>query len=278
MEWLDALILGIVQGLAEYLPISSSGHLEIFRDEILGIDLPSDKILQFDLILHAATVCSTIVVLWPMFSKLCSSFFCFKRDNDFYYVCKILLSCIPVAIVGLCFKDFVEGFFGSGLTVVGVCLIITAALLTFAHLTGRRTDGNGMVSAEKGRDISWLDAFVIGCAQAIAVLPGLSRSGTTIATGILLGDKRDKVASFSFLMVIIPILGEALLDVKEIVTTPAAQGDNAVGAMALVIGFAASFIVGCCACKWMLSLVKRGKLVWFAAYCVLMGVVCLLWR
>jgi undecaprenyl-diphosphatase len=277
MEWLDALILGIVQGLAEYLPISSSGHLEIFR-EILGIDLPSDKILQFDLILHAATVCSTIVVLWPMFSKLCSSFFCFKRDNDFYYVCKILLSCIPVAIVGLCFKDFVEGFFGSGLTVVGVCLIITAALLTFAHLTGRRTDGNGMVSAEKGRDISWLDAFVIGCAQAIAVLPGLSRSGTTIATGILLGDKRDKVASFSFLMVIIPILGEALLDVKEIVTTPAAQGDNAVGAMALVIGFAASFIVGCCACKWMLSLVKRGKLVWFAAYCVLMGVVCLLWR
>lgn len=277
MEWLDALILGIVQGLAEYLPISSSGHLEIFR-EILGIDLPSDKILQFDLILHAATVCSTIVVLWPMFSKLCSSFFCFKRDNDFYYVCKILLSCIPVAIVGLCFKDFVEGFFGSGLTVVGVCLIITAALLTFAHLTGRRTDGNGMVSAEKGRDISWLDAFVIGCSQAIAVLPGLSRSGTTIATGILLGDKRDKVASFSFLMVIIPILGEALLDVKEIVTTPAAQGDNAVGAMALVIGFAASFIVGCCACKWMLSLVKRGKLVWFAAYCVLMGVVCLLWR
>lgn len=277
MEWLDALILGIVQGLAEYLPISSSGHLEIFR-EILGIDLPSDKILQFDLILHAATVCSTIVVLWPMFSKLCSSFFCFKRDNDFYYVCKILLSCIPVAIVGLCFKDFVEGFFGSGLTVVGVCLLITAALLTFAHLTGRRTDGNGMVSADKGRDISWLDAFVIGCAQAIAVLPGLSRSGTTIATGILLGDKRDKVASFSFLMVIIPILGEALLDVKEIVTTPAAQGDNAVGTMALVIGFAASFIVGCCACKWMLSLVKRGKLVWFAAYCVLMGVVCLLWR
>lgn len=277
MEWLDALILGIVQGLAEYLPISSSGHLEIFR-EILGIDLPSDKILQFDLILHAATVCSTIVVLWPMFSKLCSSFFCFKRDNDFYYVCKILLSCIPVAIVGLCFKDFVESFFGSGLTVVGVCLLVTAALLTFAHLTGRRADGHGMVSAEKGRDITWLDAFVIGCAQAIAVLPGLSRSGTTIATGILLGDKRDKVASFSFLMVIIPILGEALLDVKEIVATPAAQGDNAVGATALVIGFAASFIVGCCACKWMLNLVKRGKLVWFAAYCVLMGVICLLWR
>lgn len=277
MEWLDALILGIVQGLAEYLPISSSGHLEIFR-EILGIELPSDKILQFDLILHAATVCSTIVVLWPMFSKLCKSFFCFKRDNDFYYVCKILLSCIPVGIVGLCFKDIVENFFGSGLTVVGGCLLVTAALLTFAHWSGRRADGSGMVSSEQGRDITWLDALVIGCAQAVAVLPGLSRSGTTIATGILLGDRRDKVASFSFLMVIIPILGEALLDVKEIVTTPADQGENAVGVLALVIGFAASFIVGCCACKWMLNLVNRGKLVWFAAYCVLMGIICLLWR
>lgn len=276
MEWLDALILGIVQGLAEYLPISSSGHLEIFR-EILGINLPSDKVLQFDLILHAATVLSTIVVLWPMFKKLCVSFFTFKRDSDFYYVCKILVSCIPVAIVGLCLKEFVESFFGSGLTIVGVCLIVTALLLSFAHYTGMREDDK-MVSANKGRDITWWDAFIIGCAQAVAVLPGLSRSGTTIATGILIGDKRDKVASFSFLMVIIPILGEALLDVKEIISTPAAQGDNAVSATALIIGFAASFIVGCCACKWMLNLVKRGKLIWFAVYCVVMGIICLLWQ
>lgn len=275
MEWLDALILGIVQGLAEYLPISSSGHLEIFR-EILGIDLPSDKVLQFDLILHAATVCSTIVILWPLFSNLCKSFFTFKRDNDFYYVCKILLSCIPVGIVGVFFKDFVESFFGGGLTVVGICLLITASLLAFAHWSGLRA--KGMVSANAGRDITWLDAFVIGCAQAVAVLPGLSRSGTTIATGILLGDKRDKVAAFSFLMVIIPILGEALLDVKDIVTTPAAQGDNVVGAGALIIGFLASFVVGCCACRWMISLVNRGKLIWFSLYCVIMGVVCLLWR
>ncbi len=276
MEWLDALILGIVQGLAEYLPISSSGHLEIFR-EILGINLPSDKVLQFDLILHAATVLSTIVVLWPMFKKLCVSFFTFKRDSDFYYVCKILVSCIPVAIVGICLKEFVESFFGSGLTIVGVCLIVTALLLSFAHYTGMREDDK-MVSANKGRDITWWDAFIIGCAQAVAVLPGLSRSGTTIATGILIGDKRDKVASFSFLMVIIPILGEALLDVKEIISTPAAQGDNAVSATALIIGFAASFIVGCCACKWMLNLVKRGKLIWFAVYCVVMGIICLLWQ
>lgn len=276
MEWLDALILGVVQGLAEYLPISSSGHLEIFR-EILGIDLPSDKVLQFDLILHAATVLSTIVVLWPMFSKLCQSFFCFKRDKDFYYVCKILLSCIPIGIVGVFFKDTVEDFFGGGLTVVGVCLIITACLLTFAYLSGRDADGE-VIKASTGRDITWLDAFIIGCSQALAVLPGLSRSGTTIATGILLGDKRDKVASFSFLMVIIPILGEALLDIKEIVSTPADQGDTVVGAGALLIGFISSFVVGCCACKWMINLVKKGKLIWFAVYCVIIGILCLLWH
>ena len=276
MEWLDALILGVVQGLAEYLPISSSGHLEIFR-EILGIDLPSDKVLQFDLILHAATVLSTIVVLWPKFSKLCQSCFTFRRDNDFYYVCKILLSCIPVGIVGVFFKETVESFFGGGLTIVGICLLVTALLLSFAHFTGKKADG-AMVSANKGRDITWLDAFIIGCAQAVAVLPGLSRSGTTIATGIILGDKRDKVASFSFLMVIIPILGEALLDLKDIISTPADQGDTAVGAGALIIGFLASFVVGCCACKWMLNLVKKGKLIWFAAYCVVMGILCILWH
>lgn len=276
MEWLDALILGVVQGLAEYLPISSSGHLEIFR-EILGIDLPSDKVLQFDLILHAATVLSTIVVLWPIFSKLCQSFFTFRRDNDFYYVCKILLSCIPVGIVGVFFKETVESFFGGGLTIVGICLLVTALLLSFAHFTGKKADG-AMVSANKGRDITWLDAFIIGCAQAVAVLPGLSRSGTTIATGIILGDKRDKVASFSFLMVIIPILGEALLDLKDIISTPADQVDTAVGAGALIIGFLASFVVGCCACKWMLNLVKKGKLIWFAAYCVVMGILCILWH
>ncbi len=275
MEWLDALILGIVQGLAEYLPISSSGHLEIFR-KILGIDLPADNILQFDIIVHAATVCSTIVVLWPMFSKLCASFFTFRRDYDFYYVCKILLSCIPIGIVGVFFKDYVEQFFGGGLTVVGVCLLVTACLLAFAHFSGRTKSGKE-VSAEKGRDISWLDAFIIGCAQSLAVLPGLSRSGTTIATGILIGDKRSQVASFSFLMVIIPILGEALLDVKDMITAPAGEVGS-ISAGVLIIGFLASFLTGCAACKWMLALVKKGKLIWFAAYCVLMAIICLLWQ
>lgn len=279
MEWIDALILGIVQGLSEYLPISSSGHLEIFR-QILGVKLPSDKVLEFDILLHAATVLSTIVVLWPMFANLCRSFFTFKRDADFYYVCKLLLSCIPIGIVGVCFKDYVEDFFGNGLSIVGVCLLITACLLAFAHYTGMREtrNSNGMVPASRGRDITWLDAFIIGCAQSLAVLPGLSRSGTTIATGIIIGDKRSQVAQFSFLMVIIPILGEALLDLKEMIATPAAEQAASVGIGPMAIGFFASFIVGCCACKWMINLVKKGKLIWFSVYCVAAGLLCLLWH
>lgn len=279
MEWLDALILGIVQGLTEYLPVSSSGHLEIFK-EILGVDLPADENLQFNVVVHAATVCSTIVVLWPMFRDLCRSFFTFRMDSNFFYVCKILLSCIPVAIVGFCFKDDVERIFSDGLTIVGICLLVTAALLLFAHLSMVRekraaSQTLSLRPASAGRDISWLDAFVIGVAQAVAVLPGLSRSGTTIATGIILGDKREKVASFSFLMVIIPVLGEMLLDVKDMVS-PDYQGQTSLAC--LVVGFAASFIVGCAACAWMLNIVRKGKLWWFAVYCVAMGVVCLLWQ
>ncbi|MCH5225641.1 MAG: undecaprenyl-diphosphate phosphatase [Muribaculaceae bacterium] len=287
MEWYHALILGIVQGLAEYLPVSSSGHLEIFR-EILGIDIPGDKILQFDIILHAATVCSTIVVLWHIFKKLLISFFTFRRDSDYYMVWKILLSCVPIAFVGFALKDYIEEFFGGSLLLVGVCLLVTAFLLAFAHFTDRekilvKRDGRieskeVMEPAEAGRDITWIDAFIIGCAQAFAVLPGLSRSGTTIATGIVLGDKRSKVAYFSFLMVIIPILGEALLDLFKLVNDPTQQGDTSVGVECLLIGFFASFVVGCCACKWMIDLVRRGKLVWFAIYCVIMGIVCILWR
>ncbi|MDE5843608.1 MAG: undecaprenyl-diphosphate phosphatase [Muribaculaceae bacterium] len=276
MEWLDALILGLVQGLAEYLPISSSGHLEIFR-EILGIDIPKDNILQFDIMVHAATVLSTIVILWPMFKKLCISFFTFKRDRDFWYVCKILLSCIPVGIVGVFFKEYVEAFFGDGLKVVGVCLFITAALLTFAHYSDRLASGR-MVNPGEGHKITWLDAFIIGCAQAVAVLPGLSRSGTTIATGILLGDRRSEVAQFSFLMVIIPILGEALLDTKDLIESSAAGTQTGLSWGVLLIGFVTAFVVGCAACKWMLELVKKGKLVWFAAYCVVMAIICLLWQ
>lgn len=276
MEWLDAFILGLVQGLAEYLPVSSSGHLQIFR-EILGIDLPNDVSLQFDIILHAATVLSTIVILWPLFRRLLTAFFSFKRDADFWYVCKILISCIPIAIVGFCFKDFIEDTFNN-LLVVGICLCVTAALLCFAHYSDRM--GGRLVSPDKGRDIGWWDSLIIGCAQALAVLPGLSRSGTTIATGIIIGDKRSKVAAFSFLMVIIPILGEALLDLYKMVSghesVAGAQGAE-ITYGTLLIGFFTAFIVGCAACRWMLSLVRRGKLVWFSLYCVAVGVICILW-
>lgn len=275
MEWLDALIMGIAQGLTEYLPVSSSGHLEIMR-EILDIDLPADKMLEFDLILHAATVCSTLVVLWSMFAKLCKSFFTFRRDEEFYYVCKLLLSAIPVGIVGVFFKDYVESFFGTNLNIVGICLLITALLLSFAQFTTNRMAKTARQS--DGHNITWLDSFIIGCAQAIAVLPGLSRSGSTIATGILLRDKRSEVAQFSFLMVIIPILGECLLDVGGMLKESAQGISPQTGALPLIVGFAASFVIGCAACKWMINIVKRGSLFWFAGYCVIMGIICLLWR
>lgn len=281
MDTLDALILGIVQGLAEYLPISSSGHLEIFR-EILGLDLSGANSLQFDVMLHVATVLSTIVVLWHEFVPLCKSFFTFKRDDNFYYVCKLLVSCIPVGIVGLCFKDTIETFFGQELTLVGTCLCVTAALLAFSYFFRTRPLETDKLTGRtyKPRDISFIDAFVIGCAQAVAVLPGLSRSGTTIATGIIIGDKREQVAQFSFFMVVIPILGEALLDMKKIfgieaVDAAAGSSEAFIGIVPIVVGFLASFIVGCLACKWMLSLVKKGKLVWFALYCLIVGLICI---
>lgn len=270
MDVIDSLIMGVVQGLAEYLPISSSGHLEICR-ELLGLEMSGADSVEFDVVLHVATVLSTLVVLWREFVPLCNSFFRLRHDANTEYVLKILLSCIPVAIVGFCFKDYVESFFGDGLGVVGICLCITAALLTFSYYYRTRPMEQ---KHYPGRNIGWSDAFIIGCAQAVAVLPGLSRSGTTIATGIILGDKREKVAQFSFFMVVIPILGEALLGIKKLITE-GATGD--VGAMAMIVGFLASFLVGCASCKWMLNIVKRGKLVWFAVYCVIVGVICIIY-
>lgn len=276
MDTIDALIMGIVQGLAEYLPISSSGHLEICR-EVLGLKLSGADSLQFDVTLHVATVLSTIIVLWREFMPLCKSFFTFKRDDNFYYVCKILVSCIPVAVVGLFFKDAIESLFGQDLTLVGYCLLATAALLTFSYFFRTRPlTEYGPANSYRPRNISFVDAFVIGCAQAVAVLPGLSRSGTTIATGILIGDKREQVAQFSFFMVIIPILGEALLDVKDMLGAGAADSaSTSIGAVPVIVGFLASLIVGCIACKWMLSIVKKGKLIWFAVYCVIVALICL---
>lgn len=262
MEWFEALILGLVQGLSEYLPISSSGHLEIMS-RLLGTQ--SEENLTFAITVHAATVLSTIVVLWKDVAILFKGFFQFKWNEQTKYVAKILLSMIPVGIVGVCFKHQVEALFGNGLTVVGICLIITALLLLFAEYARPR----------QREVISFRDAFIIGCSQAVAVLPGLSRSGTTIATGLLLGDKKEEVAKFSFLMVIIPILGEAFLDLlKGMKEAPVADGPG-IGATALIVGFVTAFVSGTLACKWMLKLVKNGKLVYFAAYCAIVGILTL---
>lgn len=275
MDVIDSLILGLVQGLSEYLPISSSGHLEICQD-LLGLNMTGADSMQYDVALHVATVLSTIVILWHEFSGMCRSFFTLRRDENTSLVCKILVSCIPVGIVGVCFKDQVEGFFGANLAVVGISLCVTALLLSFAYFTRtlpsiRRRGVRDSMSS--GRPIGYLDALVIGCAQAVAVIPGLSRSGTTIATGILLGNRRDKVAKFSFLMVIIPILGQGLLDVYKGISGSGVAGGVSLGA--LVAGFLAAFVSGCIACKWMIELVKRGRLVWFALYCLIVGVLCL---
>lgn len=281
MDWFDSLIMGVVQGLAEYLPISSSGHLQICED-ILHFNMEGAGSLQYTVALHVATVLSTIVVLWKEFLPLVTSFFGFKRDANTTYVFKILVSCIPIMIVGLFFKDKVETLFDKNLLTVGIALCCTALLLTFAYYF-RRTTADSPALRQGGyrpRDITFLDAFVIGLAQAVAVIPGLSRSGSTIATGLMLGDKREQIAKFSFFMVIIPILGEALLDVKDMVSGSGDAGATAetIGIVPLIIGFIAAFVVGCAACKWMLNIVKKGKLVWFAVYCLIVGLLCIIFN
>lgn len=263
MNWLDALIMGLVQGLSEYLPISSSGHLEI-ASAVLGVQ--SEENLTFAVVVHAATVLSTIVVLWKEVEILFKGFFQFKWNAETQYVSKILLSMIPVGIVGVFFKKQVEALFGDGLMVVGICLMVTAVLLAFAYYAKPRIK----------EEISYKDAFIIGLAQAVAVLPGLSRSGSTIATGILLGDKKEQVAKFSFLMVIIPILGEALLDLLGSLKDVPADGSG-IATSSLIVGFLAAFASGTLACKWMLKLVKNGKLVYFAIYCAIVGAFALIW-
>lgn len=255
MSWLDALILGIVQGLTEFLPVSSSGHLSI-GSALLGTD--GEENLTFAVAVHAATVLSTIVVLWKEVSILFKGLFSFRWNDQTQMVCKILLSMIPVGIVGLFFKDQVEAIFGSGLLIVGCMLLLTAALLAFSYYAKPRPK-------EK---ISFTDALVIGIAQAMAVMPGLSRSGSTIATGILLGDKKEQVAKFSFLMVIIPILGEAFLDLLK---GDFSHGQSGISATALITGFLAAFVSGTLACRWMINIVKNGKLIYFAYYCLAAG-------
>ena len=257
MDTLQAIILGIVQGLTEFLPVSSSGHIQL-ANELLGTNLDPESNLTFSLTLHAATVLSTIVVLWTEIWKLIKGVFSRTFTEEQAYLLKIVISMIPVGIVGLFFKDAIEAAFSS-IAVVGVMLLVTSALLAFAYYAKPRQKDT----------ISYRDSFIIGLAQAVAVLPGLSRSGSTIATGLLLGNKKQSVAQLSFLMVLPPILGNALLDIVK--------GDfgGGVDTLPLVAGFIAAFVTGCVACKWMIDIVKRGKLIWFAIYCGIVGVVAL---
>lgn len=258
MSWLEALVLGIVQGLTEYLPVSSSGHLAI-GSALFGIE--GEENLAFTIVVHVATVFSTLVILWKEIEWIFCGLFKFQMNSETRYAINILISMIPIGIVGVFFKDTVESIFGSGLLIVGCMLLVTAALLAFSYYAKPR----------QKESISMKDAFIIGLSQACAVLPGLSRSGTTIATGLLLGNNKAKLAQFSFLMVIPPILGEALLDVLMLVKGEDIAGD--IPTLSLVVGFVAAFLSGCLACKWMINIVKKGKLIYFAIYCAIAGLV-----
>ena len=269
MNWLEALMLGVVQGLTEFLPVSSSGHLEIGQT-LLGTT--SEENLMFTVLLHVATVLSTVVVLRREIGQLFIGTFTTPRWNeDKQYVVLLLFSCIPVFIVGVFFKDDVEQFFGSGLLLVGICLLVTACMLSLSeYLTKRRAMQTNVADVKEGHEVAWKDAFIIGCAQAVAVLPGLSRSGMTIATGLLCGVKKESVARFSFLMVLIPVLGDALLESLDLITGKATA--PAIGWLPLTVGFMAAFVTGGIACRWMLAIVRRQKLTYFAAYCLAVGI------
>ncbi len=258
MNWFEALVLGLIQGLTEYLPVSSSGHLAIGA-HLFGIN--GEDNLTFTIMVHVATVLSTLVILWKEIDWILKGLFKFQMNEETKYALNIVISMIPVGVVGLFFKDQVEEVFGSGLLIVGIMLLVTACLLTFSYFAKPRQKEN----------ISPLHAFIIGLGQALAVLPGLSRSGTTIATGLLLGDKKEKMAQFSFLMVIPPILGEALLDLLKGLKGEAALGG--IDAFPMIVGFVAAFVSGCLACKWMINIVKKGKLVYFGIYCAIAGAV-----
>ena len=260
MTWFEALILGIIQGLTEFLPVSSSGHLEIGK-HLMGVETAES--LSFTVAVHGATVLSTLIVFRKDIANLFAGLFKFEWNDETKYITKIAISMIPIAIIGFAFKDSVEAIFESSaiLLIVGSMLLLTAMLLTFAYF---RKSGE--------REIGFWDALIIGIAQTIAVVPGLSRSGTTIATGLLLGNKKSDVAKFSFLMVLVPIIGENVLSLlKNVSSTAEASAAQNPMVIAVAIGFITAFIAGLFACKLMIKLVKEGKIIYFAIYCALVG-------
>ncbi len=279
MEWFEAVLLGLLQGLTEFLPVSSSGHLEIGK-ELLGVETTDD--LLFTTMVHSATVLSTIVVFRREIWGLLKGFFTGLKDwrivrdedggrrlsvNDQTdYLLKIVLSMIPIFVVGMFFKDEVEGLFGS-IYVVGVALVVTALLLTFSDYSLRPGRKSIFPPNEHRNGISYWQALAVGIGQAFAVVPGLSRSGTTISTGLICGVRREVMAQFSFLMVLVPILGETFLEIVG-----GGFGESSVGALALVLGFLSAFLSGLFACRVMIALVKKAKLSWFAFYCLIVAI------
>ena len=271
MEWFEAVLLGLIQGLTEFLPVSSSGHLEIGK-VLLGVETTED--LLFTTMVHAATVLSTIVVFRKQIWDLLKGFFCGLKglrvdkgvlvcNEQTDYLLKMVVSMIPVFVVGVFFKDQVESLFGS-ITVVGVALVMTALLLFFSDYASRPGHKSIFPENTYRNGISYWQAFAVGLGQAFAVIPGLSRSGTTISTGLICGVKREVMAQFSFLMVLVPILGETFLELVG-----GEFGTSSVGALPLVLGFVSAFVSGLFACKVMIALVKRARLSWFALYCLL---------
>ena len=252
MNWFEAIALGLIQGLTEFLPISSSGHLEITKS-LFGIDPETN--FYFTIAVHGATVLSTIVVFWKEVIELITGTLKFKMNDETSYVLKLIVSMIPVGIAGLLLKDPIEKLFNGNIIFVGFMLLVTSALLASAHFIRK-----------KDREIGYLDALVIGIAQAIAVIPGISRSGAKISAGLVIGNSKDKIARFSFLMVLAPIIGANILEIMSGEVNP---GSSSAGI--ILIGFLAAFISGYLACRWMIGLVKKSKLIWFSIYCLIIG-------
>lgn len=259
MEVLDALLLGIIQGLTEFLPVSSSGHLELGKALLGNHSIPEESLL-FTVVMHFATALSTIVIFRKDIIEIVKGLFKFQWNEETQFVAKIAISMVPAAIVGLLFEEELEAFFGGNVMFVGFMLIVTAILLWLAD-KAKNTE----------KPVSYRNAFVIGIAQAIAMLPGISRSGATISTSVLLGNDKSKAARFSFLMVVPLILGKVAKDILSGELT--LEGSSSTS---LIVGFIAAFIAGLVACQWMIKLVRRSKLTYFALYCLIVGVIAIL--
>lgn len=260
MSLVEAVVLGIVQGLTEFLPVSSSGHLELTK-AILGDNSVPEESLQMTVVLHAATALSTIVIFRKDILELLTGLFQFKNNEQFQYSLKIVISMFPAAIIGVLFEDQIEQLFGGQILLVGFMLLITGTLLFLADR-----------AKSTSKTVSTSNAVLIGISQAIAILPGISRSGATISTSVLLGIDRQKAARFSFLMVVPLILGKMAKDIAS-GNLMASQTETSL----LIVGFIAAFIAGLIACQWMIGLVKKSQLKYFSYYCYVVGIAAIIY-